>query len=56
MSAATPYLAAELFKSIAEINVAMCPSKGGAPALADLAAGQLTFMIENVPGTMPMVK
>jgi tripartite-type tricarboxylate transporter receptor subunit TctC len=32
------------------------PYKGGAPALAELVGGQLTFMIENVPGTMPMVK
>ena len=34
----------------------MYPTKGGAPALADLMAGQLTFMIENVPGTLPLVK
>jgi len=32
------------------------PYKGGAPALADLAAGQLSMMIENVPGTMPFVR
>jgi len=32
------------------------PYKGGAPALADLVAGQISFMIENVPGTLPFVK
>jgi tripartite-type tricarboxylate transporter receptor subunit TctC len=32
------------------------PYKGGAPALADLAAGQLSMMIENMPGTMPFVR
>jgi tripartite-type tricarboxylate transporter receptor subunit TctC len=32
------------------------PYKGGAPALAELVGGQLTFMIENVPGTTPFVK
>ena len=32
------------------------PYKGGAPALADLMAGQISFMIENVPGTLPYVK
>jgi tripartite-type tricarboxylate transporter receptor subunit TctC len=52
----TPYLATELFKSMAGLDVVHVPYKGGAPALADLLAGQLTFMIENVPGTLPMVK
>lgn len=52
----TPFLATELFKSMAGIDVVHVPYKGGAPALADLVAGQLSFMIENVPGTMPFVK
>jgi tripartite-type tricarboxylate transporter receptor subunit TctC len=52
----TPYLAAELFKSITGIDVVHVPYKGGGPAIAELVAGQLTFMIENVPGTMPFVK
>jgi|FEC22Drversion2_1045045.scaffolds.fasta_scaffold00647_5 tripartite-type tricarboxylate transporter receptor subunit TctC len=52
----TPFLAAELLRSMTKINVMHVPYKGGAPALADLVAGQLAFMIENVPGTLPMVK
>jgi tripartite-type tricarboxylate transporter receptor subunit TctC len=52
----TPFLAAELFKSIAGIDVVHVPYKGGAPALTELTGGQLTFMIENVPGTTPFVK
>jgi tripartite-type tricarboxylate transporter receptor subunit TctC len=52
----TPYLATELLKSMTDIDVVHVPYKGGAPALADLMAGQLTFMIENVPGTLPLVK
>jgi tripartite-type tricarboxylate transporter receptor subunit TctC len=52
----TPYLATELLKSMTDIDVVHVPNKGGAPALADLMAGQLTFMIENVPGTLPLVK
>ena len=52
----TPYLSTELFKSMTGIDVVHVPYKGGAPALADLVAGQLTFMIENVPGTLPLVK
>jgi tripartite-type tricarboxylate transporter receptor subunit TctC len=51
----TPYLAAELFKSFSGIDVLHAPYKGGAPALGDLVGGQLSFMFENMPGTMPYV-
>lgn len=52
----TPYLAAELFKSLSGIDALHVPYKGGAPALSDLVGGRLSFMIENMPGTMPYVK
>jgi tripartite-type tricarboxylate transporter receptor subunit TctC len=52
----TPYLAAELFKSFSGIDVVHVPYKGGSPALSDLVGGQLSFMIENVPGTLPYAK
>jgi tripartite-type tricarboxylate transporter receptor subunit TctC len=52
----TPHLAAELFKSLAGIDAVHVPYKGGAPALNDLLGGQLSFMIENVPGTMPFAR
>jgi tripartite-type tricarboxylate transporter receptor subunit TctC len=52
----TPFLATELFKAKARIDITHVPYKGGAPALADLAAGQLSMMIENMPGTMPFVR
>jgi tripartite-type tricarboxylate transporter receptor subunit TctC len=52
----TPFLAVEALKSIAGFEAVHVPYKGGGPALADLVAGQLAFMIENVPGTMPFVK
>jgi len=52
----TPHLAAELLKSMAGINMAHVPYKGGAPALADLLGGQIQLMLENIPGTLPLVK
>jgi tripartite-type tricarboxylate transporter receptor subunit TctC len=52
----TPHLSGELFRSIAGFDAVHVPYKGGAPALADLVGGQLSFMIENVPGTLPFVK
>ena len=52
----TPHLSVELFKSASGIDAVHVPYKGGAPALNDLVGGQLSFMIENMPGTMPFVK
>jgi tripartite-type tricarboxylate transporter receptor subunit TctC len=52
----TPFLATELLKSMTKIDAVHVPYRGGAPALADLVAGQIAFMIENVPGTLPLVK
>ena len=53
---ATPHLAGEMLKSMAGLQVTHIPYKGGAPALADLIGGQIQFMLENIPGTLPFVK
>ncbi len=52
----TPHLAGEMIKSMAGIRVTHVPYKGGAPALADLVGGQIQFMCENIPGTLPFAK
>jgi tripartite-type tricarboxylate transporter receptor subunit TctC len=52
----TPHLAGEMLKTMAGIQVMHIPYKGGAPALADLVGGQIQFMLENIPGTLPFAK
>jgi tripartite-type tricarboxylate transporter receptor subunit TctC len=52
----TPHLAGEMMKTMAGIQVTHIPYKGGAPALADLVGGQIQFMCENIPGTLPFAK
>ena len=51
----TPHLAGEMLKSMAGIEATHVPYKGGGPALADLASGQIQFMVENIPSTAPYV-
>ncbi|HEV8518158.1 MAG TPA: tripartite tricarboxylate transporter substrate binding protein [Burkholderiales bacterium] len=52
----TPHLAGEMLKTMSGIQVTHVPYKGGAPALADLIGGQIQFMLENIPGTLPFAK
>ena len=52
----TPHLAGEMLKTMAGVQMTHIPYKGGAPALADLVGGQIQFMCENIPGTLPFAK
>ena len=47
------HLAAELFKSVAGIDLVHVPYKGGSPALTDLIAGQLQLVFNGIPSSMP---
>jgi tripartite-type tricarboxylate transporter receptor subunit TctC len=51
----TPHLASEMLKLMAGVEATHVPYKGGGPALADLAGGQIQFMVENIPSTAPYV-
>ncbi len=50
------HLAAELFKSLAGINVVHVPYKGGGPALTDLIGGQVQMLIISAVAALPQVK
>jgi len=52
---ATDHMAGELFKYMAKIEIDHVPYKGGPPALADTASGQVTIYFAGLPSAMPMV-
>lgn len=56
-SGSTSHLTAELFKSMAGgLSITHIPYKGTAPALADLLAGQVEMMCDNLGVSLPHVK
>jgi tripartite-type tricarboxylate transporter receptor subunit TctC len=50
------HLAAELFKSLAKVDMVHVPYKGSAPALIDLLGGQTQLMFSTLPPALPHVK
>ena len=56
-SGTTSHLTAELFRSMAGgLQITHVPYKGTAPALADLLAGQVDLMFDNLGVSLPQVK
>lgn len=49
-------LAGELLKQKAGLQATHVPYKGTGPALTDLVAGHIDFMIDNMPALLPQVK
>ncbi len=52
----TPHLAAELFKTMAGVDIVRIPYRGGGPALNDLLGGQVPMMFPVAAAVMPHVK
>jgi tripartite-type tricarboxylate transporter receptor subunit TctC len=50
------HLSAELFKSMAGVDVVHVPYKGATPALTDLIAGQVAMFMGNLPPAMGHIK
>ena len=55
-SGQSPHLSAELFKQRAGIGGTHVPYKGAGPAVAALLGQQFSFMIDNLPSSMPYIQ
>ncbi|MFM2051144.1 MAG: hypothetical protein RL682_1635 [Pseudomonadota bacterium] len=55
-SGTSQHLSAELFKTVAGVDVIHVPYKGSAPAMTDLLGGQLTMMFDNLPTALPHIR
>jgi tripartite-type tricarboxylate transporter receptor subunit TctC len=55
-SGSTPHLAAELFKSMAGVNIVRVPYKNNAAAYGDLISGQVQMMFATSGGATPHIK
>lgn len=53
---ASPWMGAELLKSMAKVNIVEVPYKGAAPALMDTIAGRTAFVFDGVATSMPQLK
>jgi tripartite-type tricarboxylate transporter receptor subunit TctC len=51
-----PHLAAELFKSMANVQIDHVPYKGNTAAFADLVSGQVVMSFPTIPSALPLVK
>ena len=55
-SGTSSHLTAELFKTLAGIDLVHVPYKGTAPAMTDLLGGQVEVMFDNLITAMPHIK
>ncbi len=55
-SGTTLHLAGELFKIMAEVDMLHVPYRGGAPAMQDVLAGQVSMIFDNIPGALAQVR
>ena len=52
----TVHFAGELFKMLADVNIAHVPYRGAAPAMVDLIGGQVHIMFDFLSSALPHIK
>ena len=52
----TQHLAAELFKSMAKLDIQHVPYRGATPAITDLLGGRVTMFFGNIAPLVPLVR
>ena len=52
----SPHMSSEMFRQKTQLDVTMVPHSGAAPAVTALLGGQVDFMIDNLPSSMPHIK
>ena len=55
-NATPPHLAAEMFKSLAGVNLVHVPYKGGGPALQAVVGGEVQVFFEGMVSLLPQIK
>src|ERR1700674_2046777 len=50
------HLSAELFKSLAAVDIVHVPFKGSGQALIDVIAGRVSMIFDNMPSALPHIK
>jgi tripartite-type tricarboxylate transporter receptor subunit TctC len=55
-SGTSGHMSAELFKTLAGVDIVHVPYKGPGPALQDLVAGQVNMLFDTVASSMPQVR
>ncbi|MSP97056.1 MAG: tripartite tricarboxylate transporter substrate binding protein [Betaproteobacteria bacterium] len=52
----TLHLSGELFKLLADVDMAHVPYRGAAPGMVDLLGGQVHLIFDNIPGALPQYR
>lgn len=55
-SGSAPHLAAELFKTMADVKITHVPYKGSTPAITDTMSGQVQLTFTGIPSVMTQMK
>jgi tripartite-type tricarboxylate transporter receptor subunit TctC len=55
-SGTSPHLSGEMFNALAGVQIVHVPYRGTAPAMADVLAGRLQLIFDNIPGAIAQAR